>query len=92
MKEVEIYTKNYCPYCHRAKELLRIKGVPFTEHDVTTDAETERQMQLRSGARTVPQIFVSGTCLGGCSELFELDEKGELDQLLDIKPARNGSS
>ncbi|MCP3175916.1 MAG: glutaredoxin 3 [Desulfuromonadales bacterium] len=92
MKKVEIYTKNYCPYCHRAKELLRIKGIPFIEYDVTADVEKEREMQQRSGARTVPQIFVAGTGLGGCSELFELDEKGELDQLLGLKPPRNGSS
>ena len=92
MKTVEIYTKSYCPYCHRAKELLRIKGIPFTEYDVTADPEREGEMQRRSGAHTVPQIFIAGTCLGGCSELFELDEKGELDRLLGLKPAPNESS
>lgn len=84
MRKVEIYTKSYCPFCQRAKELLRIKGVPFIEHDVTTDPLGERQMRERSGRETVPEIFVDGVLLGGCAELFELDEKGELDRLLGL--------
>jgi glutaredoxin 3 len=84
MKRVEIYTKSYCPFCQRAKELLRIKGVAFVEHDVTADPEGERQMRLRSGRDTVPEIFVDGRLVGGCSELFELDERGELDRLLGL--------
>ncbi|NIQ95602.1 MAG: glutaredoxin 3 [Desulfuromonadales bacterium] len=86
MKKVEIYTKSYCPYCHRAKELLRIKGVPFTEYDVTSDPEAEHVMQQRSGHETVPQIFVNDELVGGCSDLFELDEEGRLDRLLDLSP------
>ncbi|NIQ96001.1 MAG: glutaredoxin 3 [Desulfuromonadales bacterium] len=86
MKKVEIYTKSYCPYCHRAKELLRIKGVPFTEYDVTSDPQAEQEMQQRSGRDTVPQIFVNGDLVGGCSDLFELDEEGRLDHLLDLNP------
>ena len=84
MKKVEIYTKTYCPYCQRAKELLQIKGVPYIEYDVTTDPVREREMRQRSGRETVPEIFVEGALLGGCSELFELDEKGELDRLLGL--------
>jgi glutaredoxin 3 len=84
MKRIEIYTKSYCPFCQRAKELLRIKGVQFTEYDVTTDPLRQREMQERSGQATVPEIFVDGVLLGGCDELFELDEKGELDRLLDL--------
>jgi glutaredoxin 3 len=84
MKRVEIYTKSYCPFCQRAKELLRIKGVSFIEHDVTTDPLREREMRERSGRTTVPEIFIEGVLLGGCDDLFELDEKGELNPLLGI--------
>lgn len=84
MKKVEIYTKSYCPYCRRAKELLRIKGVEFTEYDVTTDPAGEEEMRARSGRETVPEIFVDGTLIGGCADLFELDEEGELDRLLGL--------
>ncbi len=87
MKKVEIYTKSYCPYCSRAKELLRIKGVSFTEYDVTSDPAGEQKMRRRSGRDTVPEIFIDGRLLGGCDDLFELDEKGELDALLGIRPA-----
>jgi glutaredoxin 3 len=85
MKTVEIYTKTYCPYCRRAKELLRIKGVNFIDRDVTTDPAGEKEMRQRSGRETVPQIFIGGKPIGGCSELFDLDEKGELDPLLDLR-------
>jgi glutaredoxin 3 len=85
MKTVEIYTKSYCPYCQRAKELLRIKGVPFTEYDVTQDAAKEAEMRQRSGRQTVPEIFIDNVLLGGCSDLFDRDETGELDRLLDLR-------
>lgn len=85
MKKVEIYTKSYCPYCHRAKELLHIKGVPFTEHDITIDPAGEQEMRQRSQRETVPEIFVDGKLLGGCTELFELDEEGRLDHVLGLK-------
>lgn len=84
MPMIEIYTKSYCPYCTRAKELLRIKGVTFTEYDVTRDAVKEQEMRQRSGRATVPQIFIDGRSIGGCSDLFELDEKGALCTLLGI--------
>lgn len=84
MKNVEIYTKSYCPYCQRAKELLRIKGMPFVERDITSDPAGEREMQARTGRDTVPAIFVDGVLLGGCAELFDLDERDELDPILDL--------
>jgi len=90
MKNVEIYTKSYCAYCQRAKDLLRIKGVRFTEYDVTTDPLKEKEMRQRARMQTVPQIFIAGTSLGGCSELFELDEKGALDELLGISRKSDG--
>jgi glutaredoxin 3 len=90
MKKVEIYTKSYCPYCKRAKELLRIKGVAFTEHDVTTDPVKEQEMRSRSGRETVPEIFVDDNLLGGCDDLFDLDEKGELNGILGLTANHGG--
>jgi glutaredoxin 3 len=52
---------------------------------VTTDPAGEKEMRLRSGQDTVPQVFIGGNPVGGCSDLFELDEKGELDRLLQLK-------
>jgi len=86
MNAVEIYTKSYCPYCSRAKELLRIKEVPYTEYDITDDLPRAKEMRRRSGRETVPEIFIDGKLIGGCSELFDLDEGGELDRLLGLKP------
>ncbi|MCF6179342.1 MAG: glutaredoxin 3 [Geopsychrobacter sp.] len=85
MQQAEIYTKDYCPYCQRAKELLSIKGIRFIEHDVTRDSELESLMRKRTGRHTVPQIFIADQHIGGCDELFALDEQGKLDPLLKIK-------
>ncbi|HKI50620.1 MAG TPA: glutaredoxin 3 [Geothermobacteraceae bacterium] len=82
MGKIEIYTKNYCPYCHRAKELLKIKGVDFIEYDVNRSPEKEAEMIQRSGRSTVPEIFINDQLIGGCDELFSLDEQGALDPLL----------
>lgn len=82
MSKIEIYTKNYCAYCHRAKDLLNIKGVDFIEYDVTTDPEKLQEMIQRSQRKTVPEIFIADQLIGGCDELFNLDERGELDDLL----------
>jgi glutaredoxin 3 len=84
MAEVTIYTSAFCGYCHRAKHLLESKGVPFTEIDVTTDADMRRAMTERAGGeRTVPQIFIGGTHIGGCTELDALERAGQLDKLLN---------
>ena len=83
MKSVTIYTKNYCPYCHRAKALLTSKGVAFEEIDVTTDPEGQKAMSVRAGGRTtVPQIFIGDAHIGGCDDLHALDAAGKLDALL----------
>ncbi len=82
MQEIHIYSKNYCPFCHRAIELLNIKGVSFTTLDVTEDNSLEEEMRNRSGRTTVPQIFIGPRHIGGCDELFALDEQGGLDPLL----------
>jgi len=82
MQEIHIYIRNYCAYCRRAKELLNIKGVPFIEYDITDDPALETAMRQRSGLTTVPQIFIGDRHIGGCDDLFALDEKGMLDPLL----------
>jgi glutaredoxin 3 len=84
MKTVEIYTKNYCPYCRRAKELLELKGVKFTEYDVGNDPLKEAEMRRRSGRTTVPEIFADNELLGGCDDIFALEERGELDGRLGL--------
>lgn len=82
MEKIEIYTKNYCPYCRRAKELLELKGVDFIEHDITDDPGGEAEMRRRAGRQTVPEIFIDDKLLGGCDDLFALEEAGELDARL----------
>jgi glutaredoxin 3 len=83
MASVEIYTRKYCSYCHFAKELLSRKGVAFHEIDVTGDADIRRQMTERThGRSTLPQIFIGAKHIGGCDELYALDDAGELDPLL----------
>ena len=83
MSEIIIYTTNYCPYCVKAKQLLRTKGLEFEEIDLTNDDAGRMQLVEKSGGRkTVPQIFVNGKHIGGCDDLFSLDAKKELDTLL----------
>ncbi|MEZ4600867.1 MAG: glutaredoxin 3 [Syntrophotaleaceae bacterium] len=82
MSRIEIYTKNYCPYCRRAKELLQGRNIDFIEYDVTDDPEKEEEMRQRSGRRTVPEIFINDRLIGGCDDLFALDQRGDLDALL----------
>ena len=83
---VEIYTKPNCPYCERAKELLRIKGSPFTEYVISGDTAYGEEMRRRGGGGEFPCIFIAGRLIGGCSELFALDERGALDPLLTPSP------
>lgn len=83
MPEIEIYTWSYCPYCIRAKHLLDRKGVPYVEHRIDGDEGARAAMSRRAGGRrTVPQIFIDGKHLGGCSDLYELEDAGKLDVLL----------
>ena len=83
MAKVEIYTTEYCPYCVRAKALLRSKDVEFTEIDVTDDDELREKMtELAGGRRTVPEIFINDRIIGGYDELRALESQGELDELL----------
>jgi glutaredoxin 3 len=82
MAKVVMYTTQYCPYCVRAKALLRHKGVAFEEVDVSEDEALREQMIETSGRRTVPQIFIDDAPIGGFEELRALEEEGELDRLL----------
>jgi glutaredoxin 3 len=83
MAQVTMYTKTYCPYSKRARELMRSKGVPFDDIDVTEDETRFAEMVERSqGGTTVPQVFIEGRHIGGSDDLAELDERGELDTLL----------
>jgi glutaredoxin 3 len=87
MKSVEIYTTPYCPFCLDAKALLRQKNVDFTEIDVSRDRELRSKMITRANGRTtVPQIFIGATHVGGCDDLYALDEAGRLDPLLHGGP------
>ena len=82
MAKVVMYTTQYCPYCVQAKALLRYKGVAFDEVDVGADEELRDRMITASGRRTVPQIFINDSPIGGFEELRSLEEQGELDRLL----------
>ena len=83
MSQITIYTTATCPYCRRAKELLRKKNLAFTEIAVDGDAKARHVMSIKANGRTtVPQIFLGRTHIGDCDELHELDRNGKLDELL----------
>ena len=82
MATVKVYTTRYCPYCVRAKALLKHKGVAFQEIDVSGDDALRDEVVRLSGRRTVPQIFIDGKAIGGFEELKAMDDAGELDPLL----------
>lgn len=81
--QVEIYTTPTCGYCRMAKQLLARKNVSYTELDVAGDPALRQTMIQRAGGRTsVPQIFIGGTHVGGCDDLYALNDAGGLDRLL----------
>jgi glutaredoxin 3 len=83
MKSVRMYTTPICPYCVRAKNLLKKKGAAVEEVDVLMDEEARLEMEAKTGgARSVPQIFIGDTYVGGCDELYALEKEGQLDPLL----------
>lgn len=84
MNEIIIYTTPICPYCEKAKSLLKRKGVAYQSVDVSQDHALRSEMMAKSGGRrTVPQIFINGTHIGGCDDLYALEAKGQLDPLLN---------
>ena len=83
MPKIEIYTKMMCPYCIRAKALLKKKGAAFTDIPAYMDASKRREMNERANGRnTFPQIFIDGQHIGGCDDLHALEHAGKLDPLL----------
>jgi glutaredoxin 3 len=86
MPKIKIYTTPICPYCVRAKALLKRKGAIFDEVDVFMDADARQEMEDKTnGARTVPQIFIGEKHVGGCDELYALESNGQLDPLLNVR-------
>ncbi len=85
MAKIEVYSKEWCPYCTKAKALLRSKKLDYDEIDITSDAEGEQEMITRSRRRTVPQIFIDEKSVGGYDDLAQLNATGELDRLLDLE-------
>lgn len=84
MPTIDIYTSPLCGFCHAAKRLLNKKGAAFNEIDVWADPDRKPEMiQRANGGRTVPQIFIDGTHVGGCDDLYALERAGKLDPLLN---------
>jgi len=83
MPSITIYTKSWCPYCSAAKRLLEDKGAAFTEIDIEKTPEARAEMiQKANGRTTVPQIFIGDRHVGGCDDLYALDDRGRLEPLL----------
>ncbi len=82
MSDIYLYTIRLCPYCIRAKRLLTNKGISFCEIPVDNNPEQRMEMMTLSGRRTVPQIWVGETHIGGCDELYALQHSGRLDEML----------
>ena len=83
MNPVVIYTKATCPYCIRAKRLLSEKGAAFKEISIDGAPSLRQEMIDKSGRHTVPQIWIGSTHVGGCDDLFALEQAGRLDALLN---------
>lgn len=83
MATIEIYTKATCPYCIRAKRLLDMKGVDYTEYEISHDHDKRAEMiQRANGRTTVPQVFIDGEHVGGSDDLMALEMAGKLDERL----------
>lgn len=81
MASIQVYTTAHCPYCIRAKDLLKRKGLAFEEINLEGKFDELKALKDRTGHRTVPQIFIDGKMIGGFTELAALDSNGELDRL-----------
>ena len=82
MAKIEIYTTNVCPYCVRAKDLLKRKGQEYTEISAEDPEVRMKVVERAGGQRTVPQIFINGEHVGGSDDLYALDREGKLDAML----------
>ena len=84
MSKVEIYTWQYCPFCIRAKSLFKKKNINFTEHKIDGDEHARALMiEIADGRRTLPQIFIDNECIGGCDDLYSLENENKLEALLN---------
>jgi glutaredoxin 3 len=83
MTEVIMYSTGFCPYCIKARALLNKKNIGFTEIRVDLHPELREEMIIKSGRHTVPQMFINGRPIGGCDDLYALEEQGILNQLLE---------
>lgn len=83
MKKVTVYTTEYCPYCHRAKDLLKRKKVVFEEVDLTHNDAKREELERKTGCMTVPMIFIGDEFVGGSDDLHALERSGELDKKLN---------
>jgi len=85
MKKIEIYTTIYCPFCVKAKSLLKKKNIRFFEIDISNNETLKEKMSvMANGARSVPQIFVDNVHIGDCDKIYKLDQEKKLDQLLGL--------
>ena len=85
MKKIKIYTTPYCYFCMRIKNLMKKKKISYEEIDISANPEKFEEMTSNSnGAKTVPQMFVNETHIGDCDHVHELDNKGQLDKILEI--------
>ncbi|MEM7695351.1 MAG: glutaredoxin 3 [Pseudomonadota bacterium] len=80
--KVDVYTRDYCGFCVRALNLLRDKGIPFTEYNATRKPELRQEMIQRSGRHTFPQVFIGETHVGGSDDLYAFARSGKLDKVL----------
>lgn len=83
MSKITIYTTDICPYCVRAKDLLKSKGLKYKEINVTNDNKAREQLiEKANGQRTVPQIFIGNKHVGGCDDLIKINNSGKLDKMV----------
>jgi glutaredoxin 3 len=86
MKNIEIYTTNYCPFCIKAKSLLNKKKIKFSEIDISNDETLREKMSaMTNGTRSVPQIFADNVHIGDCDKIYKLDQEKKLDKLLGLE-------
>ncbi len=86
-ERVLVYSTDFCPYCTRAKLLLKKRSIPYTEIDVSSDSEKRAWLVATTRRRTVPQIFIDGQPIGGSDELHELDRSGKLSAMMARAPS-----
>jgi glutaredoxin 3 len=86
MKNIEIYTTKYCPFCVKAKLLLKKKNIKFIEIDVSNnEALREKMSSMANGARSVPQIFADNAHIGDCDKIHKLEQEKKLNKLLGLE-------